>query len=218
VSGRFEPVREPVLERFSGHSLVSSARGTIGPWTDVQRLINSEVSEQSEHEERLIIVRSGELWYRDELGSDVVVRAGEVCTIRTGFGLQFAYGGADAVVLFRGGERFTQAFYHHEWVQVMEEDGFRATVLAGEYREYRGVRTDRMDGVAIWANASATASTELFIRPNAEHAVIVLSGSVCVEGERLMEGEALYLGMDRFSIRVSAEVSSDFLLLGGVPL
>lgn len=61
------------------------------------------------------------------------------------------------------------------------------------------------------------AVTTLPLRPDFEHGVLVLEGSVSIENEPLTIGHFLYLGCGRDKLTLSAAAATRVLLLGGTP-
>lgn len=108
------------------------------------------------------------------------------------------------------------AFEHHPDLPIVDRDGWRTTVLVGELEGHRSpARHDTpLLGAEVRASSGATAVS---LDPRFEHGILVLDGTLSVEGEVVAPGELLYLGTDRSTLALEADRPVIALLLGGVP-
>ena len=169
----------------------------------------------------------GEIHHRDSLGSDVVLRPGELNLMTSGQGIshsELSVGDRPlmhAVQLWlalpAGIDAGTARFEQRRSLPVVEQPGVRATVVIGS-----------LDGVASPAQVhtpllgadvvvDAGANAVLTLRENFEHAVLVLDGAAGVDGTELDEGPLLQLGPGRSELRLSSRDGARLLLLGGTP-
>jgi redox-sensitive bicupin YhaK (pirin superfamily) len=65
--------------------------------------------------------------------------------------------------------------------------------------------------------ALRSGSSEWPLRPDFEHALLVLQGSVSVDGRRVGSDNLAYLGLGRSQLTLVAETDARLLLLGGEP-
>ncbi len=180
----------------------------------------------------------GEVRHRDSVGSDVVVRPGQLNIMTAGRGISHSEFGVLPAVLHPdapdGGALLPLSRGLQLWVAlpdavrhrapsfqqivdlpVVATDGFRATVLVGEFagKSSPAVMYSPIVGVEI----SASGPIELPLNPEFEHAVLVLDGSAVIDGQEVDPGPLAFLGMGRESLRLEAAPGTRFMLLGGEP-
>ena len=170
---------------------------------------------------------SGEVLHRDSLGSEQVVRSGQLNLMTAGRGVAHSEentgrfeGELQGIQLWVAQPEATRhgrsAFEHHAELPHLELDGLRGTVLVGAFggRESPARRdTDHM-GADLLLDPPGTV---LPLRREYEYALIVLEGAVTV-GDKLAEpGLLAYLGEGREECRLDVRARSRALLLGGIP-
>lgn len=171
----------------------------------------------------------GEVLHRDSLGSQQLIRPGQVNLMTAGRGIVHAEeppdGNAGRVHLTQlwialpDAERQREpSFHHYPDLPILERGGFRITVLAGEALGERAPAQVFTPLVGIDLAASAAASTELPLTPGFEHAVLCLQGEIEVEGECIEADTLLYLGLGRDTLRLRCDGAARLLLIGGEPL
>ncbi len=189
---------------------------------------------------------AGQVHHRDSLGSDVLLRPGELNLMTSGDGIshsELSVGEqplVHAVQLwvalpagYPGGARFEQ----HQQLPVHEAPGLRATVLLGALGEAVSPAQGHTPLLGADVELDAGAATEIGLTREHEHAVLVLAGRAEVEGTALdgtvLDGTALdgavragagpgggallYLGAGRTSLRLASREGARLLLLGGEP-
>lgn len=180
----------------------------------------------------------GEVRHRDSVGSDVVVRPGQLNIMTAGRGIshsEFAVlpaglhpnapdGGA-LLPLSRGLQLWVAlpdavrhrapSFQQIVDLPVVATDSFRATVLVGEFAGQRSPAI--MYSPIVGAEISASGAVELPLNPVFEHAILVLDGSAVIEGQTVDPGPLAFLGTGRESLRLEATPGTRFMLLGGEP-
>jgi redox-sensitive bicupin YhaK (pirin superfamily) len=90
-----------------------------------------------------------------------------------------------------------------------------ATVLAGALGGQ--VSPARVHSPIVGADLAVDGPGVLVLQPAFEHALVVLTGTVEVEGRTLTHGPLLYLGSGRDELRLSSPDGARALLLGGEP-
>ncbi|HEX7805606.1 MAG TPA: pirin family protein [Cellulomonas sp.] len=170
---------------------------------------------------------AGEIHHRDSLGSDVVVRPGELNLMTAGHGVSHSEISLGTGQLLHGvqlwvalpADEADQAprFSQHRDLPVVTGDGLAATVLVGEL----GGRTSpaRVGTPLVGADITVDAATRAMLPLNHrfEHAVLALEGSVTVDGTELSPGPLLYLGAGRDHLEVASADGGRVLLIGGEP-
>ncbi|MGW5451907.1 pirin family protein [Nocardia sp. NPDC003979] len=169
----------------------------------------------------------GQIRHRDSVGSDVRIEPGQLNLMTSGRGIahsEFGVPGANAgnglqlwIALPDSATGVEPHFEQHRELPVYEEPGLRATVLIGS-----------LGGVISPAKAyTPIVGADIVLDPGAdvrlplerafEHAVLVVEGTVVVDGIELGPGPLLYLGTDRAEVRLTSTDRAHFALIGGEP-
>jgi len=170
----------------------------------------------------------GDIRHRDSVGSDVVVRPGELNLMTSGRGVshsEFSVGDEVAsmhglqlwVALPERAASVPAAFERHTALPVHTARGLRATVFVGSLG----------DAVSTATVHSPLLGADLVLEPGAgvalpvdaafEHGVLVISGAVEVDGVELDTGPLLYLAPGRTDVRFHTEAGARLVFLGGTP-
>ncbi|WP_104172132.1 pirin family protein [Arthrobacter sp. Y81] len=180
---------------------------------------------------------TGNIRHRDSVGSDVIVRPGELNIMTAGRGVshsEFAVlphhqhgqhdGGAE-LPLQRGlqlwvalpdGERHrAPAFEQHRDLPEVAGTGFTATVMVGSFAGTTSPAT--MYSQIVGADISCSGPVMLPLDPEFEHAVLVLDGGITIDGQDVPPGPLGYLGTGRQLLELDALPETRFILLGGEP-
>jgi quercetin 2,3-dioxygenase len=170
----------------------------------------------------------GQVLHRDSLGSEQVIRPGQVNLMTAGNGVVHAEeptghyrGDLHGVQLWVAQPEATRhgpaAFEHHAELPQVDVGGAHATVLVGDLAG--AASTARQDTPLLGADLQlAPGRTTLPLASSYEHLFVVLAGTALVEGNALTAGRAAYVGLGRDEIELSAPERARVLLLGGVPL
>ena len=170
---------------------------------------------------------SGELLHRDSLGSEQLIRPGELNLMTAGGGISHA---EEATGSFRGDLHGIQlwvaqpeatrhgepAFEHHASLPVVDLGTGSATVLVGDLG---GVASSaRRDSELVGAEIRLHGgTTDVPLQAGFEHALVVLEGTVTVEGEELVPGQLGHLDPGTDELGLAASGPASLLLIGGVP-
>ncbi|TDE08371.1 pirin family protein [Jiangella asiatica] len=170
----------------------------------------------------------GEIRHRDSVGSDVIVRPGQLNLMTSGPGIAHSEISLGEVPLLHGLQLWaaipdqssaTPAFEQHTKLPRHTAPGLTATVVVGELGGTGSpARTfSPLLGAQLDLDADVTATVPL--RTDFEHAVLVLEGRADVAGTPLESGPLLYLGTGRDELRLTAAggASTSLFLLGGEP-
>jgi redox-sensitive bicupin YhaK (pirin superfamily) len=179
----------------------------------------------------------GAVRHRDSVGSDVVVKPGELNIMTAGNGISHsefsvlpgaaALGGEgqEEIPVSRGLQLWVAlpdahrhrapAFEQHQDLPVVEGEGFTATVMVGEFAGVLSPAT--MFSPIVGADITGSGALALPLRPDFEHAVLVLEGQLVIDGENVGPGPLAYLGAGRTGLQAEAEPDTRFMLLGGEP-
>jgi redox-sensitive bicupin YhaK (pirin superfamily) len=170
----------------------------------------------------------GEVLHRDSLGSEQLIRPGQLNLMTAGRGISHAeqtprehsprLHGVQLWVALPGADREVEPhFEHHAELPAHTDGGVRVTVMLGELGG--AVSQARTYTPLFGADAALEpgASARLPLRPDFEYAALSLLGTVDVDGVSLGVGPLLYLGSGRSELPLAATESSRLLLLGGEP-
>lgn len=171
-------------------------------------------------------VLSGELVHLDSLGSEQPIRPGELNLMTAGHGVAHAEedpgraGELHAVQLWVAQPESTRhappTFEHHTELPGAELDGATATVFVGEFAGATSPARRDSDHVGVDL-ALARPGATVPLRAVYEHALIVLEGSVRIDGVTIDTGVLAYLGEGRDECRLEVTAPTRALVLGGVP-
>ncbi|CAI3801685.1 pirin family protein [Pseudarthrobacter sp. MM222] len=180
----------------------------------------------------------GTIRHRDSVGSDVLVRPGELNIMTAGQGVshsEFAVlpepggEGADGpsgqlplqrglqlwVALPKHERHRTAAFEQHRELPRVTGEGYAATVMVGSFAGTTSPAT--MFSPIVGADFSCSGRVSLPLNPDFEHAVLVLDGGLSLDGQEVLPGPLGYLGTGRSSLELDALPGTRFVLLGGEP-
>ena len=172
---------------------------------------------------------SGNVLHRDSLGSEQMIRPGQLNLMTAGRGIAHAeespaehdpslHGVQLWVALPDASRHAEPAFSHHAELPSVGLGGFEATVLVGSLGGARSPALTFSEIVGAELAAVRDASGRIPLAAAHEHVIFVATGSAGVEGTMLRPGQLLYLAAGRDQAGVSAPAGSRLFLLGGVPL
>ncbi|WP_121188429.1 pirin family protein [Nocardiopsis sp. Huas11] len=170
----------------------------------------------------------GHVRHQDGLGSDRLVRPGQLNLMTAGHGIAHSErtpGGAPSllhgaqlwVALPEADREGAPRFEHHADLPVWRAPGARVTVIAGEAGGHRSparVHTPLMGAEVV---LSAGARFEFPLDPAFEHGVLALDAPVHVLGHRVEAGSLLYLDPGRTGIGLHTDQDAHLLVIGGEP-
>ena len=217
-------------------ALPTKGRRTVGAWCFIDHMGPEPVSVEHSIDiaphphaglQTVTWLFSGEFLHRDSLGSEQIIRPGQLNLMSAGYGVAHSeenpgltYGQLHGIQLWvaqpsstRNGEA---AFEHHRGLPGLELDNATATVVVGEFAgavsparrdsEHVGVELDLHGG-----------DTTIALDPTYEYALVVASGEVLVDTQVVTPGHLAYLDPGRDECRFSARGPSKAMLVGGVP-
>lgn len=170
---------------------------------------------------------SGVIRHRDSLGSDVLVRPGELNLMTAGNGIahsEFSWlsetdtmrGLQLWVALPEAARHGAAAFEQHRELPSIQLGKLSITVLLGEVAGQRSPALTFTPIVGAQIDSGAGSST-LPLNPDFEHAVLVLDGALVIDGTPIPAGPLAFLGAGRSELDITVEAGSRFFLLGGEP-
>lgn len=172
---------------------------------------------------------TGNVLHRDSLGSEQMIRPGQLNLMTAGRGIAHAeespeehdpeLHGVQLWVALPDVHRGVEpAFEHHAELPSTNAGGFGITVFMGALAGASSPATAFSAIVGAELTARERARTGLRLTPEFEHVIFVVDGTAEVEGTPLGPGHLLYLPTGRERVNIAARGDSRLLLLGGVPL
>jgi redox-sensitive bicupin YhaK (pirin superfamily) len=169
---------------------------------------------------------AGEMLHRDSLGSEQLIRPGQLNLMTAGNGVAHAEEGTSysgdvhGVQLWVAQPESTRhgaaAFEHHPELPEVSVGAGLARVLVGGVADVTSPA--RMDTPIVGLDGVLEAGASRWpLRPDFEYAVIVLSGSIGIDDQAVVPGQLAYLGEGRDEITMLTAGAARVLLLGGVP-
>ncbi len=172
---------------------------------------------------------SGNVLHRDSLGSERMIRPGQLNLMTAGRGIAHAeespaehdpslHGVQLWVALPEASRRTEPAFSHHAELPAVGIGGFEATVFIGSLGGARSPALTFSEIVGAEFAAARDATGRVPLTAAHEHVIFVATGSAGVEGTVLGPGQLFYLAAGRDQVGLSAPAGSRVFLLGGEPL
>ncbi|MGI9576913.1 MAG: pirin family protein [Microthrixaceae bacterium] len=167
---------------------------------------------------------SGEMLHRDSLGSEQVIRAGELNLMTAGRGIVHAEervgdGPVELAQLWVAQPSSTRnsesAFEHHDDLQHVEFGDAEATVLVGELGGVASAARRDTDHFGADLTLHGHATVPLDTRH--EHVLVPIHGAVRAGETTLEAPQLLYLPTGRSEVGLSCSEQSRLLMLGGEP-
>ncbi len=241
------PGELPVVERHESRTtdvagtsvrraLPRRRRRTVGAWCFADHFGPTRAGEQGGMQigphphiglQTVTWLVDGHLLHRDSVGSVQPIRPGELNLMTAGEGVAHAeesqveeggllHGAQLWVAMPEATRHGPPAFEHHAHLPTVGLGPVTATVLVGAVGDVRSPA--RSDTPLVGVELSTQGGEALVpLDRDFEHGVIVLEGSLEIEGESVSPGELTYLGTHRAELRVRADTPARALLLGGAP-
>ncbi|WP_179435191.1 pirin family protein [Microbacterium pseudoresistens] len=211
---------------------------TIGAWCFLDRFGPDEVRMRVEPHPHIGLQTVtwplvGEIRHRDAVGSDVVLRRGQLNLMTAGHGISHSeYSVGDDAVPLDALQFWVAlpeeacaghgAFEQHTDLPALSlpaEDGpaATATVVLGEFAGTHSPATAYTPIVGAEIRLDPDSRVSLPLRIDWEHAVLAVEGDAHVAAKEVPVGSMLYLGDSRDRVEVITEEGALLFLLGGAP-
>ena len=211
-------------------------RRTVGAWCFADHMGPADVTEDggldiSPHPhmglQTVTWLLSGEVLHRDSLGSEQMIRPGQLNLMTAGRGVAHSEEGTGTyrgelhgiqlwVALPEATRRGDAGFEHHAELPSVDLPGGHATVLVGTFGAATSPARRHSDHVGVDLDLREP-TTLLPLLPHYEYALILLAGSTTIEGRRIEPGQLAYLGAGRDECPIEVHADTRAVLLGGVP-
>ncbi len=173
----------------------------------------------------------GEILHRDSLGSEQVLRAGEVNLMTAGRGIAHSEESlsdrihlAQLWIALPDAERErAPSFQHFPELPRLSQGGFDATLLVGELGGRHSPVPSFTPLLGVDLVADGPADTVLALRPDFEHGLMLLEGEIEAAPagldvvETITPGTLLYVGPGCEAVELRCGAAARLLLLGGAP-
>lgn len=170
---------------------------------------------------------SGEILHRDSLGSEQVIRPGQVNLMTAGRGISHTEDSVPKVSTLHAAQLWIAlppecadmppAFEHYPDLPNWQADGVEYTLLAGQWQNRVAPTRVFSPLVGLDVFAANAASLSLPLQQQFEHGLLVLSGQVTINQQPYDGNDFAYLarGVERVELQLSA--GARVLLVGGEP-
>jgi redox-sensitive bicupin YhaK (pirin superfamily) len=217
-------------------ALPRRGRRTVGAWCFADHMGPEEVGENSGLDigphphiglHTVTWLVDGAMLHRDSLGSEQLIRPGQLNLMTAGAGVVHA---EEMVGTYRGALQGIQlwvaqpaetrngaaAFEHHAGLPATELDNGAAVVLLGSLGD--ATSPARRDTDLVGAELTLRPGGSVApLRRDFEHALVVIDGEVSVGENVVRPGQLGYVGTGRDELPLSSSGGARLLLLGGVP-
>ena len=217
-------------------ALPRRGRRTVGPWCFLDHMGPADIDEThgldvAPHPhiglQTVTWLLEGEALHRDSLGSEQVIAPGQLNLMTAGRGVSHSeegtgrYRGAiQGVQLWVAQPSTTRddapAFEHHDELPQLDLECAVATVLVGDLDGARSSARRDTDHVGIDLDLRP-GSTTIPLRPDYEHALVVVTGVVEIDGASIEPGHLAYLGVGRDELAILTPRPTRAVLIGGIP-
>ncbi len=216
-------------------ALPRKGRRTVGAWCFADHMGPADVTENSGLDigphphiglQTVTWLIDGQVLHRDSLGSEQVIKPGQLNLMTAGNGVSHAEertghyrGRLEGIQLWVALPDATRhgpaAFEHHAELPRADLDGAVATVLVGQLGDL--VSPARHDTPLIGVDLDLRRATTVPLRVDFEHALVILEGEAAVNGTPIAPGQLAYLGLGRHGLRLDVRQPTRAVLIGGEP-
>jgi redox-sensitive bicupin YhaK (pirin superfamily) len=167
--------------------------------------------------------------HTDSLGSDQLVRPGQLNVMTAGHGICHAeVSPDDAPELLHGVQLWVvlpdsardstpPTFVHLADLPTFEDGGATVTVMVGSLAGHTSSAPTFTPLLGAEVRLSAGASIELPVEPGFEHAVLAVDGDLRIDGDVVERHRLAFLGTGTETLQLAADRETTALLLGGEP-
>jgi redox-sensitive bicupin YhaK (pirin superfamily) len=171
---------------------------------------------------------AGEILHRDSLGSEQIIRPGQINLMTAGRGIAHSeespversplmHGAQLWIALPESHRHIEPAFEHFPDIPGFHRGGLQVTVLTGEMLGERSPVQLYTPSIGIDVHSPQGGEARLPLRPDFEHAVLMLDAAAQIDGEALAIGTLLVLPPGRDHIDIRSNGPMRLLLIGGEP-
>ena len=231
----FESREAHVAQLVVRRALPTRGRRTVGAWCFVDHMGPMSLSPDRSVDvaphphmglQTVTWLFSGEFLHRDSLGTEQLIRAGQLNLMTSGHGVAHSEenpglksGELHGMQLWVAQPSTTRDvgsdFAHFDELPRLETNNATASVLVGSFG---GVQSNaRHDSDLVGVELDLRGLATFALEPSYEYALIVANGSVSVDGTVVRPGALAYLGTGRDERRFDSLGPSRAMLIGGLP-
>lgn len=169
----------------------------------------------------------GQLLHRDSLGSEQVIRPGQVNLMTAGHGIVHTEDSLPDSTTLHAAQLWialppehadiAPAFDHYPTLPTWQADGLNFTLLAGSWGQQQAPTRLYSPLVGLDLTSQQVGRTVLPLRPDFEYGLLPLAGTVHIDGKDFTPSDFAYLGIQREQLTLELASDSRCLLLGGRP-
>lgn len=169
----------------------------------------------------------GEVLHRDSLGSEQVIRPGEINLMTAGRGISHSEVCLDDQRVLHAAQLWialpaadsdcAPAFEHHSRLPRWEREGCAFTLLAGSFEGHTARARLYTPLLGVELHSPDRSRLELVLERGFEYGILPLEGVVRIGGETFAADQLAYLGRGRGYLSLELAPGSRALLLGGEP-
>ena len=171
---------------------------------------------------------SGEVFHRDSLGSEQLIKPGQLNIMTAGHGIshseespqphpQDLHGLQFWIALPELTRHNAPAFDHHPKLPALQRDGLDLSLIVGEALGMQSPAKVYSPMMGLDIRLRDVGRRRLPLDPQFEHAILPIEGKVTVEGLQAEPGALLYLGSGRDGVLLENDRPAHAFLLGGAP-
>jgi redox-sensitive bicupin YhaK (pirin superfamily) len=217
-------------------ALPTKGRRTVGAWCFVDHMGPMSLSPDRSIDvaphphmglQTVTWLFSGEFLHRDSLGSEQLIRAGQLNLMTSGHGVAHSEenpglrsGEMHGMQLWVAQPSSTRnggaGFEHFDALPIVETPNLTATVLVGTFGGLRSPARQDSALVGVELDLHGGDAT-VVLDVTFEYALVVANGAVLVDDIDVRPGELAYLGAGRDECRFESRGPARAMLIGGVP-
>lgn len=169
----------------------------------------------------------GEILHRDSLGSEQVIRPGQVNLMTAGHGIAHTEDSLPGSRRLHAAQLWIAlpepladcppAFEHHPELPRWQDGACTLTLLAGRHAEHHSPARLHSPLIGLDIHARAATTLRLPLDAGFEHGILPLEGSVLIDGERFDADAFACLAPGATELRLELAAGTRLLVLGGAP-
>lgn len=170
---------------------------------------------------------SGQILHRDSLGSEQVIRPGQVNLMTAGLGIAHTEDSLPGEATLHAAQLWIAlppecadmppAFEHYPELPTWQADGVEYTLLAGRWRTRQAPTRVFTPMVGLDVFAAEAANPSLPLQKQFEYGLLVLSGHATINGQPFDDNDFAYLGQGAERVDLQLSAGTRVLLVGGEP-
>jgi redox-sensitive bicupin YhaK (pirin superfamily) len=217
-------------------ALPTRGRRTVGAWCFVDHMGPESITPERSFDvaphphiglQTVTWLFSGAFLHRDSLGSEQLIRAGELNLMTSGYGVAHSeenpgltsgemHGMQLWVALPSSSRNSGAAFEHLTGLPTLDLANASATVLVGTFGSLESKARHDTSHVGVELDLHG-GSTSFALDPSYEYALIVASGEVVLDGHVIAPGQLAYMGANRDECGLESKGGARAMLIGGEP-